>query len=101
MQDDVLPNAKNVKGTGTITVSVVDYHCLLTAISISAIDSLCLSHGPWLHPGFLFGSVDRVGVALGYLETCRAVYQALQQHSLAASGHHALTCRRLVFMFKV
>ncbi|KAG7260549.1 hypothetical protein CRUP_024741 [Coryphaenoides rupestris] len=63
MQDDVLPNAKNVKG-------------------------------------FLFGSVDRVAVALGYLEPCWAVYQALRQHSLAASGHRALTCRRLVFMFK-
>ncbi|KAK0147135.1 Radial spoke head 10 B [Merluccius polli] len=58
MRDDVLPNAKNVKG-------------------------------------FLFGNVARAGVAMSYMETCWRIYQAMSQ-----DGHHAVTCRQLLLMFK-
>ncbi|KAJ3608279.1 hypothetical protein NHX12_025328 [Muraenolepis orangiensis] len=63
MQDDVLPNAKNVKG-------------------------------------FLFGSVERVGVAMSYMETCWKIYQAISEDRHTASADHALTCRQLLLMFK-
>ncbi|CAL8283720.1 unnamed protein product [Merluccius merluccius] len=58
MRDDVLPNAKNVKG-------------------------------------FLFGNVVRAGVAMSYMETCWRIYQAMSE-----DGHHAVTCRQLLLMFK-
>ncbi|XP_030196396.1 radial spoke head 10 homolog B isoform X1 [Gadus morhua] len=63
MQDNVLPNAKIVKG-------------------------------------FLFSNVERVHIAMRYMENCWRIYQAMSKDSPTASPGLTMTCRQLLLMFK-
>ena len=45
--------------------------------------------------GFLFCNVERVHIAMSYMETCWRIYQAMRKDS------HTMTYRQLLLMFKV
>ena len=117
MKDNVLPNAMMVKGTGAICL---EHHAhtdltpfygnkpslsqTITAVSYGLSQSL--NHYGYLcyrlclltcgfQTGFLFCNVERVHIAMSYMETCWRIYQAMHKDT------HTMTYRQLLLMFKV